>query len=248
MFEGLFFQFPKLGFLLFFYLGCEALCPLRSNPLYFPRVALFAGVGVKSPLWLWIAKWGMITSLIIAVMSPVRQHPVAVDSAEYDILLVVDPAAVDEETVSALERFVRKRDGDRIGVWVPERNETLIPMTREYGVLVSMIRQIKAGKSDAPVTKSIERFYADSAEAVRWALIVSNDPKRFVYALPTGIQVSVVSPAADADWVATADAEHPRHEIRPVRYYFDFYYLYPLFIGFLFMLAYLYGRNQKGLR
>ena len=73
MLEGIYFQFPKLSFILFFFLACEALCPLRSNPIYFPRNTLFGTQESKPPLWMWVAKWAMISFFIVALMSPVRE-------------------------------------------------------------------------------------------------------------------------------------------------------------------------------
>jgi len=248
MFEGIFFQFPKLGFLLFFYLGCETLCPLRSNPIYFPRIARFSEVGVKVPIWLWIAKWAMIICFIIALMSPVKEHPILTGEGGDDILIVLDPASADRETLEHIERFVGERNADRIGLWVPDTVETLVPLTREHAVLISMLRQLHPGKTEEAVTRRIERFFADSAETAKWAIVVSDAPKSFVRSLPTEIRLSVVAPSEKTDWVAAMAAEFPPYDVRSTQVYFDFYYFYPLFLGFLAMLAYLYGRNQKGLR
>lgn len=247
MLEGIYFQFPKLGFLLFFFLACEALCPLRSNPLYFPRAPMFGAVGVKAPLWLWISKWAMITFLIIALMSPVRDREAAADTG-YDILLVVDPSLIDAGTISQTDAFIGRRTMDRIALWVPGDSEVIVPLTREHGVVRSILSQLSSEKTGAKVTRGISRFFTTSHEGRGWSVILTNEPESFVYALPVGVQTSVVEPAKEPRWAEALDRAHPPYTVASVQKYFDYYYIYPLFLGFMAMLVYLYGRNQKGLK
>lgn len=248
MFEGIFFLFPKLGFLIFVFLGCEALCPLRSTALYFPYLSRFAAVGVRRPLWHWISKWAMISFFVIALMSPVREHTIPSEGGGYDIVLALDPSALEKETLEQIGAFIDRRPEDRIGVWVPDAREVIIPLTREHDVLRSLVRQLASGESRGEVTREINRFFADSAQSSRWVVVVTETPKSFVHALSVGIELSVVSPQRDAGWGERIDREHPAIALRPVSVFFDFYYVYPLFLGFLAMLIYLYGRNQKGLK
>lgn len=248
MFEGVYFQFPKLGFLLFFFLACEALCPLRTNPVYFPHLRLFGSVGVKSPLWLWIAKWSMISLLIVALMSPVREHPVLSGDGGDDIVIAIDPRSIDSQTLQELRRFVALRHNDRIGIWVPAQSSVRIPMSREYDVLTSMIAQLHPGEMYESLSRNIEAFFSDSQENSKWMLLISNRPETFVHSLPEGVGVSAVLPEYDHSWSERIDREHPEMRIEHRHKYFEFYYLYPLFGAFLAMLAYLYGRNQKGIR
>lgn len=246
MLEGLSFQFPKLGFLLFFFLACEALCPLRSNPIYFPRPFLFGGTEVRTPLWLWIAKWAMITFLIIAVMSPVRENE-TVPSEGYDVLLIVDPASADLRVKEQIAGFIARRPQDRIALWIPAKEEIIIPLTREHKPLASILAQVQKEKAQGVVSTQISRFFTTSSEGNGWAVILSNDPEKFVYSLPVGIQTSVVIPGTDPRWGARLDRDHPPYTLQRAGRYFEYYYVYPLFLGFVAMLIYLYGRNQKGL-
>jgi len=242
MFEGIYFQFPKLGFLLFFFLACEALCPLRSNPLYFPRIGMFGGSGVKNPLWLWIAKWAMISLLIVAVMSPVRDKKVEYEGNGDDILFLIDTASINRSLVDKIALFVQEHPHDRFGV--RSGADVIIPLTYEHDVLISMLRQVRQEESEAISAEEISRFFATSAEGKKYAIILSEYPKSFVGMLPSGVEGVFFSPADNHAWnVAGAlrRVEFPHH-------YFDFYYVYPLFLAFLAMLAYLYGRNQKGLK
>ncbi len=245
MFDGVYFQFPKLGFLLFFFLACEALCPLRSNPLYFPRTLLFGEVGVKPPLWLWIAKWAMITFLVVALMSPVRDRERAHHGVGWDILLVVDPSIIEPDTVDRISRFIEDRPDERIALWVPEN--TIVPMTYEHEALISILKQTPNQAPPSHFHRSINSFFATSQEGDKLAIILSNNPKSFVN-LPSGVQTVIISPAQEADWIEKVRRNYPAHLVQSDRRYFDYYYVYPLFLGFLAMLAYLYGRNQKGVK
>lgn len=247
MLEGIFFQFPKLGFLLFFFLACEALCPLRTNPLYFPRTPMFADVGVKSPLWLWIAKWAMISFLIVALMSPVREEESTVDTG-YDILLIIDPAAIEPDVIEQSKAFIERRMMDRIALWVPGKSEVIVPLTREHEVLGSILSQLSEEQNDGKVTRQISRFFTTSHEGRGWSIILTNDPESFVYSLPVDVQTSLIDPGKEDEWVETCDRDHPPFAVVSPYRYFEYYYIYPLFLGFLAMLAYLYGRNQKGLK
>ncbi|MEW5831457.1 MAG: hypothetical protein AB1763_01280 [Campylobacterota bacterium] len=246
MLEGISFQFPKLGFILFFFLACEALCPLRTNPVYFPRPAFFGEADVKAPLWLWIAKWAMITFLIIALMSPVREKEIVPEGGR-DTLLVIDPAALSPALKDQLAGFIARRGEDRFALWVPARREVIVPLTRERAVIAEIVNGLTPEKSRGTVNTRISRFFATSSEGKGWALILSDTPESFVYSLPVGVQSSVVRPAAEAGWEERMEREFPPYRMGAVYRYYDYYYVYPLFLGFVAMLLYLYGRNQKGL-
>jgi Ca-activated chloride channel homolog len=246
MFEGIYFQFPKLGFLLFFFLACETLCPLRSNPLYFPRTLLFGEVGVKPPLWLWIAKWAMITFLIVALMSPVRDREIVHHGVGWDILMVVDPSIIESDTIDRISAFIEDRPDERIALWIPEN--TIVPLTYEHEALISILKQTTRHAFTSTSYKNINRFFATSQEGHKLAIILSNTSKSFVFNLPSGVQKVIVSPIQEADWIEKVRRDYPVHIVQSNRRYFDYYYVYPLFLGFLAMLAYLYGRNQKGIK
>jgi len=246
MFEGIYFQFPKLGFLLFFFLACEALCPLRSNPFYFPRIGRFDEVGVKNPLWLWIAKWAMITLLIVAAMSPVRDIRIEREGNGYDILLALDPEVLDQTTVREIGSFMREHPHERLALWIPD--DVIIPLTYEHDAVESIVRQVKQSSTKRMGKMQIQRFFSTSREGKKYVILLTNHPKSFADAVPAGIESSIISPAEDKGWALRLTRLYPPSKIQYPHRYFDFYYIYPLFLGFIAMLAYLYGRNQKGLK
>ena len=242
MLEGVYFQFPKLGFILFFFLACEALCPLRGNPIYFPRTLFFDSQESKSPLWMWIAKWAMITFLIVALMSPVRE--IKEEARGYDILFVLDPKSITTTMTEDIRSFIKRRPHDRFALYIPNDSPLMIPLTDDHKALSKILAELNTDASKGIVTKEIERFFSISSETQRWVIILSKEPKEMVRSLPVGVEVSIVEP--HEDWVEVSDRSHPPFMAMPTYKYFEYYYIYPLFIAFLSMLLYLYGRNQKG--
>lgn len=243
MFEGIYFQFPKLGFVLFFFLACEALCPLRSNPIYFPRTVLFGTQESKSPLWMWIAKWAMISFFIVALMSPVREVKEEVQG--YDILLAIDPKTLNPEMIGDIRSFIAARNHDRFALYIPAASPVVIPLTDDHDALLKILSQLSPENSEGKVTKEIDRFFSTTPEARGWAIVLSKEPNELVRSLPVGVEVSVIEP--NEYWVEVSDSSHPPFSVITEQKYFVYFYIYPLFIGFLAMLVYLYGRNQKGL-
>jgi len=242
MLEGIYFQFPKLGFILFFFLACEALCPLRTNPLYFPRTLLFGESETKPPLWMWIAKWAMISLFIVALMSPVRE--IKEEIAGYDILLVIDPQSISPKIIEETQSFIEKRHNDRFALYVPTASPVMIPLSDNHEALNKILSQLTLQESDEKVTREIERFFSTTSEGRGWAIILSEDPTKLVRSLPVGVEVSVIEP--NEHWVEVSERSHPLFGVISEQKYFVYFYIYPLFLGFLAMLLYLYGRNQKG--
>lgn len=249
MLDGIYFQFPKLGFLLFFFLACETLCPLRSNPLYFPNTAKFGEVGVKPSLWMWISKWAMIILFIIALMSPVRDKEIAYSGGGgYDILFILDPAMIDAALTAQVSALIDKRPDDAIALWVPGISEVIVPLTYEHNVLKSILSHVSKDEKRGVIDTSIRRFFNVSRERAKWVVIISRDPKLFVSSLPKGVESSIAPINNLPGWFNTLHRDHPAL-IRPEEHlYVNYYYIYPLFVGFMAMLVYLYGRNQKGLK
>jgi Ca-activated chloride channel family protein len=243
MLEGITFQFPKLSFILFFFLACEALCPLRTNAIYFPHNVLFGNEESKPPLWMWVAKWAMISFFIVALMSPVRE--IKEEAQGYDILLAIDPQSISPQIIKETQSFIEKRQNDRFALYIPAVSPVMIPLSDDHEALIKILSQLTLQNSDEKVTREIERFFSTTSEGRGWAIILSEEPTKLVRSLPVGVEVSVIEP--NEHWVEVSNRSHPPFGVIAVEKYFEYYYIYPLFLGFLAMLLYLYGRNQKGL-
>ncbi len=91
MFEGLYFEYPKVATFIFIYIACEAYCKLRSSAIYFPHAAVFTRETAKVSTLMWILKWLSIVLLTLAIMSPVKDSVLELSPVEgYDIALVLD--------------------------------------------------------------------------------------------------------------------------------------------------------------
>jgi len=241
MFEGVYFEFPKLSFLLFVFLACENLCPLRIQMLYFPHISRFSGVGVKSSAWMWISKWLMISFFIVALMSPVKEIPQTPRFEGYSTLIVVD--SLDENMIKKIDTFIQMRQHDKIALYLPDNIK--IPLTTDHKVLMRMVHQLPMASKSSTVDYTLKNFL--SAEKHPWIVIFSSNPKRFVHSIPTQIESSVVPQKHWEKWMSTKNDNHRVLPILSSHISVEYFYFYPLFFGFLAMVVYLYGRNQKGL-
>lgn len=241
MFEGIYFEFPKLSFLLFVFLACDNLCPLRSSALYFPHLNYFSHIGVKAPAWMWIAKWVMITSLIVAIMSPIKDIEQAQKYEGYSILMVID--SLNPQKVEQIKRWCALRPHDALGFYLPPGIK--IPLTYDHKGLLSMVEQTPHQSKTIPLDYSIKSFFTTYERP--WIVIFSDEPKRFVRSLPTDIEHSIVPKEDCQQWMSLQNSTHPLIVVEPELPHSQRFFIYPLFLGLLAMIVYLYGRNQKGL-
>jgi len=162
MFDGLYFEFPKLAFVLFFYLACDALCKMRLPAIYFPHAGQFVKETAGSSTLLWFLKWLGITMLVVALMSPVKDAQVEVKPDQgYDIALVLDASQsmraggfdptdpqrnrfdVVQEIVSD---FINSRGSDNLGVVVfGEYSFIASPLTYDKHILSRVVEQLFIG-------------------------------------------------------------------------------------------------------
>lgn len=239
MFEGFYFEFPKLSFLLFVFLACENLCPLRAQMLYFPNISRFGDSGVKSPAWMWISKWLMIAFLIVALMSPVKEIQETPRFQGYSTLIVAD--SPNEEIKAKIASFIALRPSDGIALYVP--NSVKIPLTQDHQALLSILNQL-AKTPNLKMDYTIKEFL--SAQKRPWIVIFSDHPKTFVHSIPILIETSVVPQKQWREWMKKSNREHAVIPIDTEMTQVEYLYFYPLFFGFMAMLVYLFGRNQRG--
>ena len=209
--------------------------------LYFPHISRFTGVGVKSPAWMWISKWVMIVFFIVALMSPVKEISELPRFEGYSTLIVVD--SLDENMIKKIDTFIQMRQHDKIALYLPENIK--IPLTADHEVLMKMVHQLPTASKPSTVDYTIKNFL--SAEKHPWIVIFSSDPKHFVHSIPTQIETSVVPQKQWNVWMKNQNMYHRPLPIFLPRPSVEYFYFYPLFFGFLAMVVYLYGRNQKGL-
>ncbi|MHC3995367.1 vWA domain-containing protein [Thiomicrolovo sp. ZZH C-3] len=305
MFEGIFFEFPKVISLLFIFLACEALCRLRHQGFYFPHLAAFAAVTLKPSFWLWLLKWASVILLLVALMSPVKERVYQPVSAPgYAISLVVDSSASmrngdfdpDDRTRSRfeavqeiLQAFVAQRSSDSVDLVVfGTHTFTAAPPTTDMGMLSQIIGQLYVGIAGkytalyeamargivslhdvksaekivvvltdgrntpgAPVGSDVVGGLA-AKEGVRlYAVVIGEEPSPQESVLHTlteesgGAYFTARNSASLADVYAQIDALEKSPQRPPVVIVKAYYYIYPLFMGFMTLLLYIYLRNRR---
>lgn len=169
MFEGLYFEYPKAVSFIFIYIACEAYCKLRSSAIYFPNTAALTGETEAVSTVMWLLKWLSIVLLVLAIMSPVKDDALELDTAEgYEIALVVDasrsmaakkfdptqPERSRFEAVKAIvSDFIAVRRDDNLGlVLFGDFAFIAAPLTYDKAVLKQIVSHQEvgmAGKSTA---------------------------------------------------------------------------------------------------
>lgn len=240
MFEGVYFEFPKLIFLFFIFMACANLCPLRASMVHFPHITHFGSAEVSTPSWMWISKWLMIAFMILALMSPVKEIKKTPRFEGYNTLIVAD--SPDKQMRGKIASFIALRASDSIALYVPKSIK--IPLTQDHGALLSILDQLPK-MAHTSIDYTIKEFFFTQGR--QWIVIFSDHPELFVRSIPTQIETSVVPQKQWSKWMEKSNENHPAIPIATENTQVDYLYFYPLFFGFMAMLLYLYGRNQRGL-
>lgn len=239
MFEGVYFEFPKLGFLLFVFLGCDQLCPLRTNPLLFPHIHHLSDEK-KRLTWIELSKWGMIVCLIVALMSPIKETPHPTEYAGYQTLIIADE--VTAKTKTTITTLIALRPYDAIGVYA---GGIILPLTYDHAALTSMVTHMIQTTITAPLPRETLQFL--TAQTKPWVIILSDHPQTWEKQLPLSLHDRLlISDKQEDQWIQKESRHHPAIEILSEHSTKVYYYFYPLFLGFIALLLYVYGRNQRG--
>lgn len=196
MFEGLYFEYPKMLSLIFVYIACEAYCKLRSSAIYFPHTAALTKETTKVSALMWILKWLSIVLLIFAFMSPVKDGVLELAPGEgYDIALVMDasrsmrakgfdkgkPEANRFDAVKTIVNgFIASRPDDNLGlVLFGDYAFIASPLTYDKKILQQIVAHLElgmAGKSTAlydAIAQSVNLLSRAKGES-RVAIILSD--------------------------------------------------------------------------
>jgi Ca-activated chloride channel family protein len=162
IFGGLYFELPKLLFLLFFFIACETLCKMKLPSLYFPHAAQFMKGGVSSSKLLFLLKWLGIIMMIIALMSPVKDESYELEPKNgHEIALILDASqsmqarGFDEQNPAMnrfdvvkliVQDFIQKRESDNIGLVVFGAYSFIAsPLTYDEHILSRVVSQLQIG-------------------------------------------------------------------------------------------------------
>ena len=162
MFEGLYLEFPRLLFIVFFFVACETLCKMKLPSIYFPHTGQFMKNSVSASKLLFFLKWMGIIMLIIALASPVRDEPYELEPKDgYEIALILDASqsmqakGFDKDNPnlnrfdvvkSIVSDFVQQRKNDNIGLVVFGAYSFIAsPLTYDENILNRIVSQLQIG-------------------------------------------------------------------------------------------------------
>lgn len=306
MFDGIYFEFPKLVFVIFFFIACASLCKMKLPSLYFPHTASFMKNTASKSKLLFFLKWTAISMMIVALMSPVKDEPYELEPKDgYEMTLVLDasqsmqargfditsPTSTRFDVVKEIvSDFIDKRKNDNIGLVVFGAYSFIAsPLTYDENILKGIVKELyigMAGKYTAlyeSLAQGVNLLkMSDSKSKViilltdgfntpdnRFPLDVALDmvKKEKIKVYPIGIggqneynKQVLIKIAKESGGVAFGAAnanelqdvykridELEKSEIKNETFsYLEYYYIYPLFIGFLSLMFYVYLRNKIG--
>ncbi|MBA1433213.1 MAG: VWA domain-containing protein [Epsilonproteobacteria bacterium] len=162
MFDGIYFEFPKIAFVIFFFIACETLCKMRLPSIYFPHASQFMKSNISTSKLLFFLKWLGIVTLILALMSPVKDEPYELAPKHgHEIALVLDasqsmsergfdmsdPAASRFDVVKKIVKdFIKRRNNDNIGLVVFGAYSFIAsPLTYDKHILSRIVSQLQVG-------------------------------------------------------------------------------------------------------
>jgi Ca-activated chloride channel family protein len=162
MFDGIYFEFPKLLFVIFFFIACESLCKMKLPSIYFPHASQFMKSNVSASKLLFFLKWLTIVMMILALMSPVKDEPYELKPKHgHEIALILDasgsmnergfdpanPAASRFDVVKSIVKdFINKRTNDNMGLVVFGSYSFIAsPLTYDKHILSRIVSQLEVG-------------------------------------------------------------------------------------------------------
>ncbi|PHS56419.1 MAG: VWA domain-containing protein [Sulfurimonas sp.] len=162
MFDGLYFEFPRLIFIIFVFVACATLCKMKVPSIYFPHTSQFIKQSVSASKLLLLLRWLGIIMLILAFMSPVKDEPYELEPRDgYEIALILDAsesmkAQGFDKSNLALTRFdvvknivndfIKERKSDNIGLVVFGQYSFIAsPLTYDANILNKIVSQLYIG-------------------------------------------------------------------------------------------------------
>lgn len=162
MFDGLYFEFPRIIFVIFFFVACATLCKMKLPSIYFPHTGQFLKSSVSTSKLLLVLKWLGIVMMILALMSPVKDEPYELEPKEgYEIALILDASEsmkaqgfdANNEHLTRFDvvkeivgDFVTQRKSDNIGLVVFGQYSFIAsPLTYDENILNKIVSQLYIG-------------------------------------------------------------------------------------------------------
>ena len=305
MFDGLYFEFPKIVFVIFFFIACETLCRMRSSAIYFPHLTQFKKTPIATSKLLFFLKWIAIIMMILALMSPVKDEPYELDPKDgHELALVLDasesmaqrgfdknnPYLTRFDVVkNIVNDFISKRENDNIGLVVFGAYSFIAsPLTYDSHILKRIVSQFQIGmagkytalyealaqgvnllKMSRSKSKVIvlltDGFSTQGIDKIPLKVALDLVKKEGIKVYPIGIgddynarvlnkiakeSGGVAFSASSASELKKVYETIDKLESSKIKNetftYLKYYYFYPLFIGLISLMLYVYLRNKRG--
>ncbi|WP_373072682.1 VWA domain-containing protein [Sulfurimonas sp.] len=306
MFDGIYFEFPKLVFVIFFFIACASLCKMRLPSIYFPHTASFMKNTASKSKLLFFLKWLSIVMFVMALMSPVKDEPYELEPKDgYEMALVLDasgsmkargfdmtsPLSTRFDVVKEIvSDFIEKRKNDNIGLIVFGAYSFIAsPLTYDENILKGIVKELHIGmagektalyeslaqgvnllkmseskskviilltdgynapENNFPLDVALDMVKKEKIKVYPIGIGGPNEYNRNVLvqiAQESGGQAFGAANAGELEEVYKRIDELEKSEIKNETFsYLQYYYIYPLFIGFLSLMFYVYMRNKIG--
>jgi Ca-activated chloride channel family protein len=162
MFNGIYFEFPLIGLVIFVFIVCEVFCKMKLPSIYFPHTREFLKQSVSSSKTLFFLKWLGIVMLILSLMSPVKDTPYELKPKNgYELALILDASQSMQEqgfdsnnmslnkfdvVKNIVGDFISKRKNDNIGLVVFGAYSFIAsPLTYDENILNKIVAQLQIG-------------------------------------------------------------------------------------------------------
>lgn len=162
MFNGIYFEFPYLAFIILIFILCAKFCKMKLPSIYFPHTGSFLKTSVSSSKMLFLFKWLSIVMMIITIMSPIKDETYELEPKEgYEIALILDasqsmrahgfdrnnPSLTRFDVVKDIvSDFISFRKSDNIGlVAFGEFSFIASPLTYDENILNKIVSQLYIG-------------------------------------------------------------------------------------------------------
>lgn len=162
MFNGIYFEFPYLAFIILIFILCAKFCKMKLPSIYFPHTGSFLKTSVSSSKTLFLFKWLSIVMMIITIMSPIKDETYELEPKEgYEIALILDasqsmraqgfdrnnPSLTRFDVVKEIvSDFINFRKSDNIGLVVfGEFSFIASPLTYDENILNKIVSQLYIG-------------------------------------------------------------------------------------------------------
>ncbi len=305
MFDGLYFEFPKIGFVIFFFIACETLCKEKMPSIYFPHISRFGANSIAVSKKLFMLKWIAIVMMIVALMSPVKDKPYELEPKHgHEIALVLDASESMREggfdkanpyltrfdvVKNIVKDFIAKRHNDNLGLVVFGAYSFIAsPLTYDKHILSRIVSQLQIGMAGQytalyeAITQGVNLLKMSHSKSKVMILLTDGYSTQGVDKIPLDVALdfikkenikvypigigreyngAVLQKIAKVSGGVAFGATNAKElaaiykkidELEKVKIKnktinsLSYYYFYPLFIGFLSFMLYVYFRNKRG--